>query len=195
MCRIIGFIVVGCLSFSVFAGVYIPSKERSKVKNTSYKLSKTSDATKFIYYYVRKIKVDVTGDNRNRTDLAVSIGVYFIGRNKNGLYKLIETQSTTANMKKNSRKNKLATVKFQYLDYHSNQYKLRHRKNNKWKYQGKEIEVEFEYRGCLTIIKGPEGKIITVEGEYAKLYKFIESKAKGNIFNSKGEEKVPSKFD
>ena len=126
------------------------------------------------------MQISCFGDNRNTEDITVSVGFYLIGKNPKGVYQLLLAESTSATMKKFSKKTLLAKVNYSYHDY---RFGARKKSNE-----------HFEYRGCLVVVRGPDGKVITVEGEYAKLYTFIESKSKGDTFDSKGNEKTTARF-
>ena len=65
----------------------------------------------------------------------------------------------------------MAAISYTYLDY----------------FDGARSKKEYEYRGCIAIVKGADGKIITLEGEYDNFFTFIETMSVGNTFNSKGQ--------
>jgi hypothetical protein len=184
----IGFILLGLMITGSIFGLYIPKKDKSDTTKVSLRLDKVSNAEDKGQYYDRFIQVTCIGDNRNTEEITVSVGFYLIGRNSTGLYKLLKSETTSSTMKKFTKKNDLGKVRYNYKDYKGGSTSGRNGRNNK----AQNKKTHFEYRGCLVVIKGPDGKIITIEGEYGKLYTFIEAKGEDDIFNSKGEEKDPS---
>jgi len=173
------------LCVSVFAGTYIPNKDKSSTKKVSIKVEKVSNAELvrkwdkpkrfWNTYYKRDLRLTAYGDNRNQEETTVSVTIYLIGKNKQGLYQLLESESSSTTMPKYSKKSSLLVVRYTYHDWVS----------------GSLSKLQYEYRGCCVVLKGADGKIITADGEYGNFYKFIESKGEKDTFNSKGEAKVP----
>ena len=137
----------------------------------------------------------IVADNRNRTDVSVAVTLYLIGKNPKGEYKLLKTESNSVTMKKLSRKNQLLNTSHSYTDYGS-----RSRNRSTRNFLGiiriptaepsKDTKLKnYEYKGYLVVVKGEDGKVVSADGDFAKFYKFIESKRVGDTFNSKGEKK------
>ena len=166
---------------------YIPSKERSATKSVSLDVVSNSkvdsqnngrrtDSTKLV-------RVSVVAHNRNPKDVSVSYDIYFMGKNKKGHYKLMAKHSSSAQLKARQQKAKLETFVQEFKEKST----LTKRNNNRNRNRNNKNDVKFEYRGFLMILKGEDGKIIQVDGEFSRMYKVISAKTKGDIFNSKGE--------
>ena len=178
-------IVLLCMAAQIVSGFHVPMKDRSSTKGVKIKAEKFSDGVRvrewdkekrfWATYYRRTLRLSAYGDNRNREDVTVSCNMYLIGKNRQGLYQLLKAESTSATLKKFSKKAPIHVVHYTYHDWVS----------------GTLSKNQFEYKGVCIIVKGPDGKIIAVEGEYDQFYKFIESKGEKSTFNSKGEDKEP----
>ena len=186
VCYIFLFLAVA----NVFAApMYIPAKERSKTKRVSIKISQSSKKTNGkppgIHREVpmQMIKLDITMDNRNSEDTTVSYNIFYIGKNKRGFYKLLNTHSNSVELKARKSKVKVETVIEEFREI----IELKKLKRHEVGYYRNLPEVKFEYRGYLLILKGADDKIISVDGEFEKLYKMIPEKISGDVFNSKGE--------
>ena len=155
----------------LMAGTHVPMKDRSETIQVKIKLEKRSDARRYAEYIRRSVQLRTIADNRNHKEVPISVDIYLIGKNNKSVNKLLMKESASINLEKFKNKLHVKTITYTYDDY----------------YKGARSQTQYEYRGCLVVTKGVDGKIISVEGEYGKFYTFIEGKSVGDTFNSKGE--------